>query len=295
MPPLPVCSFLAQISQSLPLTDTWAACVRSWRFTPQLNTTSSSPLSSSWSHIATSYHPALIDFIGTHAIQLVFFWFLSIAYLLIDILFPTFSSSHKLQSSQRQPTRAEIADCFKRVGINQLLSTTAQAVLLLLDYKVLHLPPSYDFSPTLPSIKRVARDIILCILLREIMFYYSHRILHIPQLYPYIHKLHHKFTAPIALSAQYAHPIEHFTANILPLVVPPKLLRMHVTAWWLFLAFELVETTSVHSGYDFWFGWARMHDLHHETFRVNFGTVGLLDYVHGTLGSIVFASRKKQD
>lgn len=36
----------------------------------------------------------------------------------------------------------------------------------------------------------------------------------------------------------------------------------------------------MHSGYDF--AGARMHDLHHEKFRVNYGALGLLDWVFGT-------------
>ena len=38
----------------------------------------------------------------------------------------------------------------------------------------------------------------------------------------------------------------------------------------------------VHSGYDFAGGMARMHDLHHERFVGNYGTIGVLDRVYGT-------------
>lgn len=38
----------------------------------------------------------------------------------------------------------------------------------------------------------------------------------------------------------------------------------------------------VHSGYDFAGGVARMHDLHHERFVGNYGTIGVLDRVYGT-------------
>lgn len=43
----------------------------------------------------------------------------------------------------------------------------------------------------------------------------------------------------------------------------------------------------MHSGYDFFAGLARKHDSHHEKFMVNFGTVGLLDWVHSTAGGSV--------
>ena len=118
--------------------------------------------------------------------------------------------------------------------------------------------------------------------MREALFYYSHRLLHIPYLYVRIHKKHHRFTAPIALAAQFAHPIEQIFANALPISLPPQLLGSHVLTFWIFLAYELFNTVTVHSGYDFFHNKAKMHDLHHEKFNLNYGSVGLLDWVHGT-------------
>ena len=56
----------------------------------------------------------------------------------------------------------------------------------------------------------------------------------------------------------------------------------HIITNWLFLGFVLLETIIVHSGYDFAGGVARMHDLHHERFVGNYGTIGVLDRVYGT-------------
>lgn len=52
--------------------------------------------------------------------------------------------------------------------------------------------------------------------------------------------------------------------------------------FWAFLGYELFVTATVHSGFDFFGGKARMHDLHHEKFNLNYGSLGLLDWVHGT-------------
>ena len=57
-----------------------------------------------------------------------------------------------------------------------------------------------------------------------------------------------RFTAPIAFSAQYAHPIEHIVSNILPIGIPALGMRIHVLSWYAFLAFVLLETSTVHSG-----------------------------------------------
>ncbi|KZS98241.1 sterol desaturase [Sistotremastrum niveocremeum HHB9708] len=226
----------------------------------------------------SSHNPLLLEYTLTHLIQLTFFYLPSLIYISLPYFIPS-TLSHRLQSPSKYPTPPEIKHCLKVVLRNQLLASTFHALLVFIHYKF-DLPPDYRFGP-LPSVAEVLRDITLCIILREILFYYTHRILHTPSLYKSIHKPHHKFTSPIALAAQYAHPLEHITANILPLSIPPVLLKVHVITWWIFLAGELVETTAVHSGFDF-MGWARMHDLHHELFRGNYGTVGLMDWIHGT-------------
>jgi len=222
----------------------------------------------------------LIEFAVTHCIQLIFFWALSFVYLTIPRKWPIFAQKHKLQPAEKQPKEEEIDHCVQIVFRNQLLSSALHIVLTTLSV-TLGQKPDFRFYPKLPGFTEFIRDIILCAILREILFYYSHRLLHLPFFYAPVHKFHHKFTAPVALAAQYAHPFEHFVSNILPLSLPPKLLNVHIVTWWVFLALELIETTTVHSGFDF-FGWAVMHDLHHQTFRVNFGTFGLLDWLHGT-------------
>jgi sterol desaturase/sphingolipid hydroxylase (fatty acid hydroxylase superfamily) len=222
----------------------------------------------------------VIEFVGTHVVQLVCFWALGLLYLAIPARWPAFADRHKLQPKEKQPRPDEVAHCIRIVLRNQLFSSSLHlllsAIAVLFNHK-----PDFRFSPAYPPITELVRDIVLCVLIREILFYYSHRFLHRPTFYAPIHKFHHRFTAPVSLAAQYAHPIEHLVSNIIPVSLPPKLLNVHILTWWAFLAIELVETTTVHSGFDF-FGWAVMHDLHHQAFRVNFGTVGILDWLHGT-------------
>lgn len=238
-------------------------------------------LSSHWTVLVQTHDHARVEFVGTQLVGFVFFWCLASAFLAIDVFFPTFSAKHKLQARGKQPTRHDIVDCFLVVARNQLLSTGLLATGLYLSGR----PGPYSFAPALPRLGELVRDITFCVLLREVLFYYAHRALHHRAVYPRVHKVHHRFAAPIALAAQYAHPVEHLLANVLPIAIPPQLLRAHIVTMWAFVALELVESTFVHSGYDFCAGLARMHDLHHEAFNVNFGTIGLLDRLHGTWSS----------
>lgn len=238
-------------------------------------------LRSLWAQAVHTYSPFTIEFVGTIIVQIFFFWLPCAVYLALPSVCPSFSDRHKIQPAPRQPTAREIRQCALLVLRNQVLSeliAVASALLALKSGK----PSTYRVSAALPSAGEVALEVVLCVLLREAMFYYSHRLLHTGPLYRRVHKTHHRFTAPVALAAQYAHPLEHLVANTLPVAVPPMLLRSHVATAWAFLAVVLLDTTAVHSGYDFFAGAARHHDAHHERFNVHYGVIGLLDWLHGT-------------
>jgi sterol desaturase/sphingolipid hydroxylase (fatty acid hydroxylase superfamily) len=242
-----------------------------------------SPLSLSWQYVLSSYSNGQIEFFGTLLVQVLCFWLPCAIYQGLDWVFPEFSHKHKYQPAGVQPSKQDLWICLDRVLKNQALSTTLQ-ILLLVAAHFANRPATFDMSAELPSFGIVARDFIISTMLREAMFYYSHRLLHHPRLYARIHKMHHKFTAPVALAAQYAHFIEHIVANTLPIVLPPAIMGSHIVTFWIFLGFQLIETSSVHSGFDFFNGWAKKHDLHHEKFTIFFGTVGLLDWFHETDG-----------
>lgn len=234
-----------------------------------------------WKRTVATYNPHVIDVVGSQVIQVIFWWLPSLLYIFLDTLAPAFSAAHKIQPAPKQPTRAEILHAAGVSLRNQAIILALQAGGALLASSAGQ-APTFRVTGDLPSAVEVARDLAVSALAREALFYYAHRVFHWRPLYRRFHKTHHKFTAPVAFASQYAHPLEHVLANTLPIVLPPALLRSHVLTFWLFLAYQLVETATVHSGYDFFHGLARKHDRHHERFDVYFGGFGFLDWFHGT-------------
>jgi methylsterol monooxygenase len=125
-------------------------------------------------------------------------------------------------------------------------------------------------------------DLLVCVVAEEVCFYYLHRLFHTNMLYR-LHKIHHEFTSPSALTTAYAHPIEHIVCNLIPLFAGPLLVRPPLATWIMWWMAAITSTIISHSGY----AWLNSghHDAHHRLQNVNFG-LGVLDRLHGTHGTM---------
>lgn len=175
--------------------------------------------------------------------------------------------------------RQRLMQVIRSVLINQFL---VGIPLTLLSYRAMS---ARGFAPIreLPTFHYVLLELAIFIIVEEIGFYYSHRLLHHRLVYRYIHKKHHEWTSPVAVTAIYCHPVEHIFSNLLPPFLGVLIMRSHIATSWLWFTMAICNTLSAHSGYHFpFFPSPEAHDFHHLKFNYCFGVLGILDRLHGT-------------
>ena len=125
-------------------------------------------------------------------------------------------------------------------------------------------------------------SLIGIIVAHDAYFYWTHRLMHHRRLYRYFHRTHHLSVTPTPFAA-YAFDIPE--ALLMSAFTPLWLLfvPMHGLGLFLFMAFMLIRNVMGHAGVELmprpladsrWFGWINAtthHDLHHQTFRHNYG------------------------
>ena len=124
--------------------------------------------------------------------------------------------------------------------------------------------------------------LLLCNLVTEIWFYHIHLMLHHSHLYRKFHKRHHEFKFPYALTAMYCTGYEAVFCNLFSVGLGPVMLG--ITPPYLYVWFGLVSLNSTFTHSGFRLGWLMdgSHDIHHETFQYNYGTLTIFDRIYGT-------------
>ncbi|KAJ8519227.1 hypothetical protein ONZ45_g3790 [Pleurotus djamor] len=131
----------------------------------------------------------------------------------------------------------------------------------------------------------MAPQIFFFFFFEDLFHFLAHQALHTGILYKHIHKIHHKYSAPFGLAAEYAHPAEVAilgTGTIAgPLLYCYFTRNLHILTVYIWITLRLFQAIDAHSGYDFpwslqhilpfWSG-ADHHDFHHMAFTNNFST-----------------------
>ena len=147
-----------------------------------------------------------------------------------------------------------------------------------------------DFSAELPDLYTVLSSFAAFALCTEAYFYHCHFLLHHPSIYSLVHKVHHEYTAPIALECLYFHPIES-VLQLGTVAAGPLLLRSHVVLLYAWTVIALFNVSLHHCGHEVPLdeaprlgSMAHQHDYHHKACRANYGVIGLFDWLYGTRG-----------
>jgi methylsterol monooxygenase len=159
-----------------------------------------------------------------------------------------------------------------------------------------------------PSPWKMLYQIAIFFVLEDAWHYWNHRLLHESTwLYKNVHKLHHTYSAPFGMAAEYASPIEvmilGFGTVSVPILYTAVTGDMHVLTMYLWITLRLLQAIDAHSGYDFpwslhhilpFWGGADMHDVHHEKFIGNYASsFRFWDYMMNTRsGSEAFKQKR---
>ncbi|KXJ89606.1 ERG25, C-4 methyl sterol oxidase [Microdochium bolleyi] len=209
-----------------------------------------------------------------------FFYFArSLPFMICDQI--SWFRKYKIQAG-KMPTLQDQWDCAK---------------IVLLSHFTVELPQIWLFHPLatyfglqygvpFPPVWKMAAQIALFFVMEDTWHYWAHRLFHYGPLYRAVHKMHHKYSAPFGIAAEYASPIEVMALGLGTVGSPLlwaslsggdlHLFTMHV--WMILRVFQAVDS---HSGYDFpwslnkllpfWAG-AAHHDIHHEKFIGNYAS-----------------------
>jgi len=138
-----------------------------------------------------------------------------------------------------------------------------------------------ETDPTkLPSNSEVFTHILFFMLCEDFVFYWSHRFLHWEKIYPYIHKVHHRFNNSVSIASEYSHPIEFFitiVASSSGSIILGK--TGHLLTYQLWQIIRITEAADGHCGYEFswspfrllpFSGSSEYHNYHHINYKGNY-------------------------
>lgn len=223
---------------------------------------------------------------GTFIAQVIGYFLGCVPYTILDFLRLPIFERHKIQERKYASGKnlVKTSWCILLLFIGMVLP------LIALGEKFLTVCGMTRDGP-LPSPSTVFVQVVFFFLVEDYANYWIHRWLHTPFLYKYVHSVHHEYTAPFALAATYAHPVEIIMLGI-PTFLGPLMVGPHLLTLWIWMLARNYEAIDIHSGYEFpwninsylpWYAGTQHHDFHHYMHSGNFASVFVwCDKLYGT-------------
>jgi sterol desaturase/sphingolipid hydroxylase (fatty acid hydroxylase superfamily) len=155
-------------------------------------------------------------------------------------------TQYKIAAPDKYPPDALINKALKQFVIDGLV--LRWPVLWAVSYPLVYCGMTAD-PEALPALGQFLWQIFLCVVIDDTYFYWAHRAMHSKHLYKAFHKQHHEFREPIALGAEYCHPVEGIFVNLASTALGPALLGCHMAVTIFYFCLKVYQTMEVHSGY----------------------------------------------
>jgi hypothetical protein len=130
-----------------------------------------------WLQLINSTPTPVIELAGIFGFQILAFWLPYALLLGLGYVLPAYTSRHKIQPKVKQPTRERMRHCVLVCLGNQALTLLVKMAELAA-LQMLGKESLYRIDEDLPTLREIVRDVSLCVVGCEILFYYSHRLLH---------------------------------------------------------------------------------------------------------------------
>ncbi|KAM9700078.1 cholesterol 25-hydroxylase-like protein [Menidia menidia] len=222
-----------------------------------------------------SYSPLLCSPFFPLLFSLGGYLILCVPYLLLEALagFWPPLARRRLQPLAPPPW-PRLPACLARTAYNHLL------FILPLSLLHGHLSP-VRLPPHAPPLDQVLVQVLVLLLLFDFQSFVWHFLHHkVPWLYQTFHKVHHTYSAPSCLTAEFSGVWESLSLGLFA-SAPPLLLGAHPLTQMCFHLLTLWLSVEAHCGFDLpgaphrllpggLFGGAPHHDLHHRRPKVNY-------------------------
>ncbi|CAD0098986.1 unnamed protein product [Aureobasidium mustum] len=114
-------------------------------------------------------------------------------------------------------------------------------------------------SVPFPPLYKMAYQIAVFFVFEDAWHYWMHRAFHWGPLYKAVHKIHHQYSAPFGLAAEYASPIEVMSLGFgtvgIPIVWCAITGDLHILTMYIWIVLRLFQAIDAHSGYDSFRWW----------------------------------------